>query len=92
VIRVLHVIFAEYPITRGLRIARKLQVPLIDVSRGAAEFYIRPVRLKRSVGGIMMAAAATSTTAAATMIMVTAAAGLATTAALTLHGMSAVHV
>jgi hypothetical protein len=75
VICVLQIILAQHAIAGTRRIARELQIPLMDVSRRPAHFYFRavafhlPVRVLLMVVSVMTAATTTWLTAAAPLTL-----------------------
>ena len=72
VVGVLQVVLAQHPVSRARGIARKLQVPLVDVGSRAADFRLRPGALHLAVRVLLV-------------VMMTAAARFTAAAPLTLH-------
>jgi hypothetical protein len=81
VLGVLEEIFRRHPVAGRLRVARHLQVALIDERRRPADFPLRAIALHRPVRVLM-------TATLVVMVMTTATARLTTAATLTLHGVS----
>ena len=76
VVGVLQIVLAQHPVARSGRVARQLQVALVNERGRAAEFGVRSIGLERAIGRVVSAAA---------VIVMTAAARFTTAAPLTLH-------
>ena len=74
-IGVLEIILAQHTVTRRRRVARQLEIALIDMRRRTANLYVRPVALHRPIRVLIIPV----------VMMMTTAARLTTAAPLTLH-------